>query len=176
MKKAMVVYSTISGFTKKYAHWIAEELGTKAVPLRDFDIDSAQACDIIIYGGNVHAVGINGLKKFKRLAQSLSDKKIVIFACGASPGSKKDLDHIIKHNFTEQELARNAFFYLRGGFDFSKLDFFNKILMRLMKWTLARKKNRTEDENGMLAGFDHPVDYSQKENIKNLIEFCRSKG
>jgi flavodoxin len=60
MKKSLVVYSSISGFTKKYAEWIAEELGTKALSLSKFDVNSAQSYEIIIYGGNLHAVGING--------------------------------------------------------------------------------------------------------------------
>ena len=176
MKKSIVVYSTISGFTKKYAEWIADALGTKALPLGDFGAEAAQSSEIIIYGGNLHAVGINGLKKFKRMAQMLENKTIVIFACGASPDRQDTQEHVVRHNFSEQEKARYPFFYLRGGFDFSKLDFFNKILMTLMKWKLKRKKNRTEDEEGMLAAYGQPVDYTRKENIKNLIEFCRSKG
>ena len=172
----MVVYSSISGFTKKYAEWIAEEMNTKAIPLRDFNADVALSNEIIIYGGNLHAVGINGLKKFKRLSQSLKNKTIVIFACGASPERTDVLEHVIRHNFTEHERLRYTFFYLRGGFDFSKLDFSNKILMTLMKWRLASKKSRTEDEEGMLAAYAHPVDYSQKENMKGLLDFCKSKG
>jgi menaquinone-dependent protoporphyrinogen IX oxidase len=175
MKKAIVVYSTISGFTKKYAEWIAEDLVAKAVSLRDFTVQEAQCSDIIVYGGNLYAVGIKGLKKFKKKVQTLENKTIVIFACGASPDRQDILEDVIKHNFSEQEKARYPFFYLRGGFDFKKLDLFNKILMALMKWVLATKKHRTEDEEGMLASFAHPEDYTQRENIKRLVEFCRSK-
>lgn len=170
----MVVYSTISGFTKRYAEWIGEALNAKVCTLREFDIAAAKSCDIIIYGGNLHAVGINGLKKFKRLVQLLENKTFVVFACGASPDRKETLEHVLRHNFTEQERVRFPFFYLRGGFDFSRLDFFNKILMTLMKWSLAKKKNKTEDEKGMLAAFGKPIDYSEKENIIKLVEFCRS--
>ncbi len=176
MIKTMVVYSTISGFTKKYAEWIAEELGVQTHALRDFDVKNAQSCDTIIYGGNLHAVGINGLKKFKRLTRTLDNKTFVVFACGASPARSETLEHVVRHNFTEQECARFTFFYMRGGFDFGKLDFFNKILMTLMKWNLAKKKNRTEDEEGMLAAISKPIDFSGKENIGALIDFCRSKG
>jgi menaquinone-dependent protoporphyrinogen IX oxidase len=176
MKKALVVYSTISGFTKKYAEWIAGDLGTTAVRLPDLDIAAARQCDIVVYGGNLHAVGINGLKKFKRIAQSLENKTIVVFACGASPGRQEDIDKVLRHNFTDQERGRYAFFYLRGGFDINKLNFFNRLLMRLMKRMLARKKNRTADEQGMLEAIDNPVDYTQKENVSELVDFCTSKG
>ena len=175
MKKAIVVYSTISGFTKKYAEWIAEELAAKVVTLHDFNVQETVCNDIIVYGGSLYAGGIKGLKKFKKKVQTLGNKTIVVFACGASPNRQDILEDVIKHNFSEQEKARYPFFYLRGGFDFKKLDPFNKILMALMKWVLATKKHRTEDEEGMLASFDHPEDFTDKENIKGLVEFCRSK-
>jgi hypothetical protein len=176
MKKSIVVYSSISGFTKRYAGWIAEELGTKALALREFNAAAAKPYDTIIYGGNLLAVGINGLKKFKQIICGLENKTIVIFACGASPGRKEDLENVVRRNFTETERPHFPFFYLRSGFDFNKLDPANKILMSFMKMKLSRIKNRTEDEEGMLAAFDKPTDFSKKENIKSLVEFCRSKA
>jgi menaquinone-dependent protoporphyrinogen IX oxidase len=176
MKKTTVVYSSISGFTKKYAEWIAADLAAKAIPLKNFDSQAAACNDIIVYGGSLYAGGIRGLKKFKKKVQTLGNKTIVIFACGASPDRPDTLEDVLKHNFTEKEKTRYPFFYLRGGFDFKKLDPFNKILMALMKWVLSTKKTRTEDEEGMLAAYDHPADFTQREYIAKLVDFCKSKG
>jgi menaquinone-dependent protoporphyrinogen IX oxidase len=176
MKNIIVMYSSISGFTKKYAEWIGAELAAKVIPLREFSTHAASCNDILVYGGSLYAGGIRGLKKFKKKVRALENKTIVIFACGASPNRRDIIDDITKHNFTEKEKARYAFFYLRGGFDFKKLDPFNKILMALMKWVLTTKKHRTEDEEGMLATYDHPADFTRKENITCLVDFCKSKG
>lgn len=62
-------------------------------------------------------------------------------------------------------------FYLRGGFDFDKLTAKDKVLMKMLKVKLQKTKERTEDEQGMLDAYDTPVDFSDKENIRPLIEF-----
>ena len=60
------------------------------------------------------------------------------------------------------------FFYLRGGFDYSKLKPFDKVLMTLLKWKIKNKKKEelTTDEIGMLAIYDKPVDFTMKKNIE----------
>jgi menaquinone-dependent protoporphyrinogen IX oxidase len=173
MKKTIVVYSSISGFTKKYAQWIGEQLNAEVITLKKFNAASAQSAEIVIYGGNLHAVGINGFKKFKKMTKNITNKTFAVFACGASPARKETLEHVVRHNFSEQDIVKFPFFYMRGGFDFGKLDFFNKLLMSLMKWKLSGKKNRTPDEAGMLSAFDQPVDYSNVESIKDLVMYCR---
>ena len=62
-------------------------------------------------------------------------------------------------------------FYLRGGFDYSKLTAKDKVLMKMLKVKLQKTKERTEDEQGMFDAYDTPVDFSDKENIRPLIEF-----
>ncbi len=122
----------------------------------------------------MHAVGINGVKIIKENRPKLADKKIVIFAVGASPPRKNVLDEIKNKNFSVEEQNKIKFYYLRGGFNFKKLDFTNKILMTLMRVRLILKKNRTSDEKGMLAAYAKPLDCTKKENIKQLIEYVHS--
>ncbi|MBR4555303.1 MAG: hypothetical protein IKO27_06890 [Ruminococcus sp.] len=62
-------------------------------------------------------------------------------------------------------------FYLRGGFDYNKLTAKDKVLMKMLKVRLQKIKERTEDQQGMLDAYDKPVDFSDKENIRPLIEF-----
>ena len=78
-------------------------------------------------------------------------------------------------NFTAEEQKYFKFFYLRGGFDFSKLGFKDKVLMSIMKWKLNSKKKKdeemTEEEKGMLAAYEKPVDFTERENIKELTDY-----
>ncbi len=61
---------------------------------------------------------------------------------------------------TQQEEIK--FFYLRGGFDYNKLDFANKILMNLLKIKLRFKKNKTSDEKEMIAAYSKSIDFTKK--------------
>lgn len=62
--KAVVVYSSKTGFTKKYAQWIAEDLSLEAYELEESDNlkEVLSGVDTLIFGGGLYAIGINGLK------------------------------------------------------------------------------------------------------------------
>lgn len=48
--KAIVVYKSSTGFTKKYADWIAQALGCEAVALQDAKRIDYSAYDALIFG------------------------------------------------------------------------------------------------------------------------------
>ena len=172
--KTIVVYRSISGFTKKYATWIAEELKADISDAREIGVEKLKQYDLIIFGGSLHAVGINGLKLIKDNFMPLTGKVIVIFAVGASPSRAGLLEEIRDRNFTEDELRNLRFYYLRGGFDFNKLDLVNKVLMTLLKIRLGMKSQLTPDEKGMLAAYEKPLDCTRRENIKEIIDYVNS--
>jgi hypothetical protein len=47
-----------------------------------------------------------------------------------------------------------------------------------MKWKLNRKNKKgeeiTEEEKGMLAAYDNPVDFTNRNNIKELLAYLKS--
>jgi len=172
--KTVVVYKSISGFTKKYAEWIAEELEADLLRLEKNDIDILLKYDIIIYGGSLHAVGISGVNIIKNNLNKLRDKNIIIFTTGASLPNESIVSEVGDSNFSVEEQKQIQFYYFRGGFDFNKLNLINKILMTLLKWKIKLKRDKTPDEKGMLAAYSKPMDFTKKENIKELLEYVRS--
>jgi menaquinone-dependent protoporphyrinogen IX oxidase len=172
--RTVVVYRSISGFTKKYAEWIAEECKADLFDSREINLDKLSEYALIIFGGSLHAVGINGIKLLKENLSRLTDKKIVVFAVGASPPKEGIMPEIMKNNFTIEQQNRLRLFYLRGGFNFSKLDFSNKVLMVLFRVSLALKRNKTPDERGMLAAYSKPMDFSKRQNIREIVEYAQS--
>ena len=46
--------------------------------------------------------------------------------------------------------------------------------MTLLKWKIKLKRHKTPDEKGMLAAYSKPMDFTKKENIKELLEYVRS--
>jgi hypothetical protein len=49
-----------------------------------------------------------------------------------------------------------------------------KLLKAKLKNKARKNKPMTPDERGMLAGYDKPLDFTSKENIKDLIEYFKS--
>lgn len=133
-----------------------------------------QPYDIVIYGGSLYAGGINGVQFVTRNLDKLQGKKIVVFATGASPVREEVIAEVKNKNFTLEQQKHIQFFYLRGGFDYSRLKPVDKVLMSLLKFNLKMKKESTTDEREMLALYDKPADFTKKENIKAIIAYVVS--
>ncbi len=173
--KTVVVYRSKTGFVKTYAVWIAEELSADLSEASRVTIDSLAAYDTIIYGGGLYESGINGVKLITNNLRRLAGKKVVVFASGATPGRKAEIDEVTNSNFTPEQQECIRFFYLRGGFDYSRLKPHDKVLMTLLKWKLKMKPQAklTPDEKGLLAAYERPADFTRKKNIDSLISYVR---
>ncbi|WHH57821.1 flavodoxin domain-containing protein [Petroclostridium sp. X23] len=172
--KTVVVYKSKAGFVKKYAEWIAQELSADIFEASNITIDEIANYDTVIYGGGLYAVGINGVKLIIQNLDRLKGKKIVVFASGASPDRKEIISEVMNNNFTSEQQEYIRFFYLRGGFDYGKLKPFDKVLMTLLKWKLKRKEELSPDEKGMLAAYEKPADFTQRKNIREIIDYITS--
>lgn len=172
--KTIVIYMSKTGFTRKYAEWIANDLNADMYDISKVNVDMLADYDTVIYGGSLHAVGIIGVKFITVNIGLFKDKKVVVFATGATPPREADINEVRNKNFTAQQLKYIKFFYLRGGFDYSKLNLFDKFLMTLLKLKLKMKKELTPDERGMLASYNKPVDFASKKNIDEIIAYVNS--
>lgn len=172
----VVIYKSKTGYTRKYAEWVAEELSADIFDSSKVDIKMLNKYDTIIYGGSLYAVGINGVKLIKKNINKLKDKKLVVFATGASPLRDSVINEVVSNNFTIEEQKEIKFFYLRGGFNYKKLNLFDKFLMLLLKWKIKNKKKEelSDDEIGMLAIYDKSVDFTDKKNIEKIITYVNS--
>ncbi|HBL84339.1 MAG: flavodoxin [Clostridiales bacterium GWF2_38_85] len=169
--KTVVIYKSKTGFVKKYAEWIAEELSADIFEASKVTSNKLTSYDTVIYGGGLYAVGINGVNLITQNLDKLDGKKVVVFATGASPFREEAVNEVRNKNFTPEQQKHIRFYYLRGGFDFSKLKPFDKVLMTLLKWNMKRKKELTPDERGMLAAYDRPIDFTRKKNIDEIISY-----
>lgn len=174
--KTVVIYKSKTGFTRKYAEWIAEDLSADIFDVTKVDINMLTKYDTIVYGGSLYAVGIIGVKLITKNLDKLKRKKIVVFATGASTSRDEVISEVMNKNFTVEQQKYIKFFYLRGGFNYNKLNPFDKFLMTLLKWKI-KKKNPSElsdDEIGILAIYDKVVDFTQKKNIDKIKTYINS--
>lgn len=167
--KTAVIYKSKTGFAQKYAEWIAKALEADLFPLASFKPEQFAAYDAIVYGGGLYAGGINGIKFIKKHLPLLQNKRVIVFATGATPTRTETTNELRQVNFSPAEQQQVQFFYLRGGFNYEKLGFVDKCLMSIMRMKLKHKKIVGPDERGMLAAYSKPVDFTQERYIQPLI-------
>jgi len=172
-QNTIVIYKSKTGFAKKYAEWIAEALQCDIKENVKLSLDDIIQYDTIIYGGGLYAVGINGISLIKNNFDALKNKNLIVYATGATPSREEDLAKVWEMNFSEEQRQKIKMFYFRGGFNYSKLNMGNKVLMTMMKAKLKNEKEPSEDQKGMLEAIDKPVDFTDKQNITPLIKLMR---
>ena len=169
MGKVAVVYRSKSGYTEKYAKWIAKAVNADLLRGEKTRPEDLMDYDTIVYGGGLYAVGINGLKLITDNYDKLKSKKLIVFSLGASPVRPAIVEEVKNKNLTKEQQETIDFFLLRGGFDKRKLTPIDSILMKLMRINLKMKKNPTPDERGMLNAYTHPVDFTDEKLIEPIV-------
>lgn len=175
--KTLVIYKSRSGFAKKYAEWIAGELQADLLVYSKVNPGMFAAYDAVVYGGGLYVGGINGVKLITGNMDKLEGKKVAVYASGATPPRPEAMDEVTGKNFTPEQLTKLKFFYLRGGFEYGRLGPVNRFLMQLLKfkikWRKRTGKKLHPDEVGMLAAFEHPLDFTKRESVKPLVDYIR---
>ncbi|MDR3543449.1 MAG: flavodoxin domain-containing protein [Desulfosporosinus sp.] len=176
--KTLVIYKSKTGFTKKYAEWISEELSADIFHASKVSTNILSAYDCVIYGGGLYTVGINGVKFITQSIEKLKGKKVIVFATGMSPLREEGVREVISKNFTLDQQEIIQFYYFRGGFDYRKLNSFDKMLMTLLRlsiqWKKIRNKKLNSDEIGILEIFYKPTDYTKRTRIDELVAHATS--
>lgn len=173
--KAIVIYKSKTGFTKRYAEWIAEEIGCSAVSEKEITAKSLEPYQTVIYGGGIMAGQIGGLKKFKSVMAGYPEKKLIVFATGATPAEVfKEKDQIREANFTEEEKKKIPYYYFVGGINYENMKLGGKMLMKMFASMLSKKKDLTPEEKGMADSIKQSHDYSDKKFIAPLVQSVRT--
>lgn len=172
----IIIYASKTGFTKQYATWLSEELHASMSDYHQISREQIQNSDCVIFGGSLYAIGIEGIQVLRSNWDLLKEKKLIVFATGASPWSEKVVEDIVTSNFSAEERTQLSFYYLRGGFNYKKLPFVDKVKMRLLmtKISMKKKSKRNADETGMLAIFKRGMDYTKKSYLQPILAEVRS--
>lgn len=160
--KRLVVYQSSTGFTAKYAAWIAKALSCEAKELKHVKMQEVAECDGIIFGGWIMGGMIMGLDKI----QKMNPKQLVVFAVGASSDSEEVRENLRTQNHLEQ----TPFYYFEGGLAFEKMSFFPKMMLKMMGKSVAKKENKTPQEEEMAKLFAGSFDHSDIAKIEPLVE------
>lgn len=171
--KAIVIYNSQTGFTRRYAQWIAEETGADCLELSQAKKKNLAAYEAIIFGGWACGGSISKLGWLKGNIDKWSDKKLVAFCVGASPIESPEVEPALKQNFTESELERVPVFYCPGGLDYETMPAPSKLMMKLFIKMLKAKKEKTETEQEMIKMISASYDISDKKYIEPILKYLK---
>lgn len=171
----IVIYKTKYGATKKYAEWIAEELGCDMVNAKDIKIDDILKYDTIIYGGGLYAEIINGVHMLTKNMDKLKDKKIAVFTTGLTPTNCRDYydKMVIEKNFKDGVPENVKLFNYVGKMLVSELSLVHRTALKTLKKLMQGKENPTDMEKLLIELCDADGDFCDKNAIGELIEYVR---
>lgn len=147
--KSIVVYTSKTGFTKKYAQWIAEDLGCEAKGLNEISGENLADYDQVIYGGWIMGGMISGLDKIRNNNQ----KKLIVFGVGFNEPSEENTNTVRETN----KLGDMPLFYLWGGTNPKKMGFMGRLMTKMVT-----KKTPVYE------------DHTSKESLKPMLDYVRS--
>ena len=167
----IILYQSKYGSTKKYADWISEETGFPCVETKKAVISDVLKYDTIVLGGGLYASGIAGLSFLKKNIKQLSNKKLIVFCCCASPYDENGFQQIRLHNMKET-LSNIPVFYCRGAWDMYAMSLRDRLLCNLLRKSVAKKDPADYEiwEKALMAAGDKKCDWTDKKYIEPIIE------
>lgn len=168
--KVVVIYNSQTGFTKRYAEWIAEESGADCFELSEAKKKRMDNYDAIVFGGWACAGGISKLSWFKGNIHKWNEKKLIAFCVGGSPLENPEIETALRQNFNEEEWEKVNVFYCPGGFNYEKMSTPSKLMMKMFIKALKAKKDKTEEEEVMIKMIASSYDISDKKYIEPILE------
>jgi len=141
--KTLIIYGSKYGATEKCSKVLKDKLDGEVVivNIKKKVIPDMKSFDNIIIGGPIYAGRIQKeIKEFCfKNANTLESKKTGIFVCCMSEGEKaiSQLNDSLPNDLMTRATAKEHF---GGGFTFSKMNFFEKFIIRLVS---KKDKNTT---------------------------------
>lgn len=153
-----IVYESKAGHTLKYAEMLSKKLNIPFYWVND-SLEKLNSNEKIIFLSWICAGKIKEKDKI--------DNKYDIIcygAVGAYPYSDEYLKELKVANNIDKPL-----FYLRGGIDYSKLNKFQKLLVKLVGKTMKNSDEKTQ------IMFKQGYDFVKKDNLEEIVKYIQIK-
>lgn len=169
----IVIYNSKTGFTKRYAHWIAEEMNAQCVELKDAKKIDLNEFDNIVFGGWAMAGSITKIKWFCKKAHNLKGKKLAAFCVGASPRENPEIDEFLEKTQAQEEFKNIRVFFCPGGIDYENMSGAYRTAMKMFVNMLESNKNKTEKDIEQIRMLSSSYDISDKKYIEPIVEYIK---
>ena len=153
-----IVYESKAGHTLKYAEMLSKKLNIPFYSINE-SLEKLNSNEKIIFLSWICAGKIKEKDKI--------DNKYDI-VCNGADGAYPYSDEYLK----ELKVANNIdkpLFYLRGGIDYSKLNKFQKLLVKLVGKTMKNSDEKTQ------IMFKQGYDFVKKDNLEEIVKYIQIK-
>ena len=177
--KTLIIYTSQTGFTKRYAEWLADRTGGDLLDLKAAQKKSAdyfKSYDAICYGGWLRAARIVKVNWFLGKAVNWKDKRLALFCVGGSPNDNPDIDVALHNMLTDEQRNYIRAFYCQGGFNYEKMNAPSKLAMKMFISTLKKKKDATEEEKKMVEVMSSSYDISDVKFIEPIVDYLERES
>ena len=172
--KIIIVYKSSTGFTKKYAKMIAEEINCTIADYKTVNVKMLSEYNTIVFGSRAYAGMIDGYKKAKELFQKSGARKFILFVTGATPNAALDvIEEFWKQNLTADELSEMPHFYMQSGLCYEKMSFWDKLMMKAAALIIKNKKDKDSNDKAFEQAITNSYDISSKTYIEPLVSFLK---
>ena len=169
----IIIYGSQYGTTKQYAMELSKKTNIKAESYED--IKNIDEYETIIYIGALYAGGVLGMAKTLKKISNSENKKIIIVTVGlADPMNKENINNIensMKRQLSNEIYEKASIYHLRGGIDYSKLNFLHKTMMRFLykKIKSLPEEKKTAEDKAMIDTYNQKVNFVDFSNLENII-------
>ena len=172
MKKILVLYTSSCGSTERYANDIAHAVDAEVMPLKKFKWKNIDDYQIVVFGGWVNNGAIQDIDDFLYDYENrLADKDVLIFSCGMSVPTEDGRKELIDRNYLSPYHVR--YYQVRGSFDFSKLKFMQKMIMKNSIKLIANSPDATPEQKMLTTVLDTPLEYYDVAKVERIISVIR---
>lgn len=164
-----IIYTSNTGFTRKYAKLLALETGLEAFELGKVPGKISKE-DPVIYMGWLKAGRLMGLDKAAKAYHLAA-------VCAVGLGAQNSAQAAGVQRTYRLSVP---VFYLQGGFDLNKLHGMDRFLMRSMIKMqlpkLEKKKERTPQEEELLSFYKNGGDKVDVKNLRSLLQWLATQN
>lgn len=171
--KTIVIYNSQTGFTKRYAEWIAEAAGADCLPLAEAKKKDLAAYEAIVFGSWLCAGTIKNLSWFQKNIDRWTGKKIIAFCTGASPVENPVIEAAFQKITDEPKMKHVKTFYCPGGLNYDKMGAISRIMMKTLLKALNAKKNKTQEDEEMIKMISSSYDIADQKYIEPILTYLR---
>ena len=169
----IIIYGSYYGTTKQYAEELSKRTNIEAISYQS--VKEINNYDNIIYLGGLYAGGVLGLSKTIKKLNNISSKKIIIATVGLSDPTdevnKNNIRNNIKSQIPREIFEKVKIFHLRGGIDYSKLNFIHRNMMKLLYNAVKNlpEEKQTAEDRAMIETYNKKIDFIDFSSLGKII-------
>ena len=171
---SIIIYGSNYGTTKQYAEELSKRTNIKVISFKKVN-QQINDYDNIIYLGGLYAGGVLGMSKTLKKLNNISNKKIIIATVGLSDPTdevnKNNIRNNMKSHIPKEVFEKAKIFHLRGGIDYSKLNFGHKTMLRLLYNSIKNlsEEKQTAEDKAMIETYNKKVNFVNFSSLNAIM-------